>query len=212
MSVIAEAIKAISDMFPIIDPEEDYLTIVAAEEKIAATESQRKREIEEAQANMKGEPLSQMSEPLVLNQRTALVKLLEAARISSKRPASVPSEQAHAKVLNELDRTKLDLMKSISDMESHVASQEAELTKLKDEAHRLEEYDPAAEHTKELAGSALRLRMYEKLGFEPVFDKKGVLMKMLVHSAQSGDLHVVPMDGQKSDFEQSRHLWKLASS
>ncbi|KNZ75452.1 putative kinetochore protein spc24 [Termitomyces sp. J132] len=182
-------------MFPIIDPEEDYLTIVAAEEKIAATESQRKREIEEAQANMK-----------------ALVKLLEAARISSKRPASVPSEQAHAKVLNELDRTKLDLMKSISDMESHVASQEAELTKLKDEAHRLEEYDPAAEHTKELAGSALRLRMYEKLGFEPVFDKKGVLMKMLVHSAQSGDLHVVPMDGQKSDFEQSRHLWKLASS
>ncbi|KAG6885996.1 hypothetical protein C0993_006112 [Termitomyces sp. T159_Od127] len=83
-----------------------------------------------------------------------LVKLLEAARISSKRPASVPSEQAHAKALNELDRTKLDLMKSISDMESLVASQEAELTKLKDEARRLEEYDPALEHQKELGSSA----------------------------------------------------------
>ncbi|KAG6897298.1 hypothetical protein C0992_002740 [Termitomyces sp. T32_za158] len=187
--------KAIRDMLPIIDPEEDYLTIVAAEEKISSTESRRKKEIEEAQGNMK-----------------ALVKLLEAARISSKRPASVPSEQAHAKALNDLDRTKLDLMKSISDMESLVANQEAELTKLKDEARRLEEYDPALEHQKELGGSALRLRMYEKLGFEPVFDKEGVLVKMLVHSAQSGDLHVVPMDGKKGNFEQSQFLWKLASS
>ena len=82
------------------------------------------------------------------------MKLLEAARISSKRPASVPSQQAHAKMLNELDKTKLDLMKSISDMESLVASQEAELTKLKDEARRLEDYDPASEHTKDLGSLA----------------------------------------------------------
>ena len=44
-------------MLPIIDPEEDYLTIVAAEERIAATESRRKKEIEEAQGNMKGESI-----------------------------------------------------------------------------------------------------------------------------------------------------------
>ncbi|KAG6838579.1 hypothetical protein C0991_010462, partial [Blastosporella zonata] len=157
--------KAIRDMLPIIDPEEDYLTIVNAEEKISATELRRKKELDEAQANVK-----------------ALSKRLEAARISSKRPASVPSEQAHAKLLNELDRTKLDLMKSISDMEGLVANQEAELASLKDDARQLEEYDPALAHKKELDGTALRLRMYEKMGFEPIFDKKGALIKMLVRT------------------------------
>lgn len=41
-------------MLPIIDPEEDYLTIVAAEEKIASTEARRKKELEEAHSNLKG--------------------------------------------------------------------------------------------------------------------------------------------------------------
>jgi len=48
-------------MLPIIDPEEDYLTIVAAEEKIASVESQRKKELEEAYTNLKGK-LSSWSE------------------------------------------------------------------------------------------------------------------------------------------------------
>ncbi|KAG6888479.1 hypothetical protein C0995_007905 [Termitomyces sp. Mi166 len=199
-------------MLPIIDPEEDYLTIVAAEEKIAATESRRKKEIEESQGNLKGELFSYTREAA-----GGSPNIIQAPCI---RPFGTGTCE---------DKTKLDLMKSISDMESLVASQEAELTKLKDEARQLEEYDPALEHKKELGGSALRLRMYEKLGFEPVFDKKGALVKILVRStkllfvfydqilnpttgAQSGDLHVVPMDGQKSDFAQSRLLWKLASS
>jgi kinetochore protein Spc24 len=42
-------------MLPIIDPEEDYLTIVAAEEKIAAAEARRKKELEEAYTNLKGQ-------------------------------------------------------------------------------------------------------------------------------------------------------------
>ena len=46
--------KAIRDMRPIIDPEEDYLTIVAAEESIAASEAKRKKQMEEAHANLKG--------------------------------------------------------------------------------------------------------------------------------------------------------------
>ncbi|KAG6831300.1 hypothetical protein H0H92_011507 [Tricholoma furcatifolium] len=181
-------------MLPIIDPEDDYLTIVAAEEKIAATEARRKKELEEAHANMK-----------------ALAKILEAARISSKRPASVPSEQAHAKMVNELDRTKLDLMKSITDMEGHIANQEAELAKLKDEVRQLEQQDPAMEHDNELDATALRLRVYEKMGFQPIFDKKGALVKMVVRT-QSGDFHVVPLDEEQSAFEQSRLLWKAASS
>lgn len=45
-------------------------------------------------------------------------------------------------------------MKAISDMQSEIGSKEAELAALKDEARKLEEYDPAAEHEKELDGSA----------------------------------------------------------
>jgi len=51
---IHEAIKAIRDMRPIIDPEEDYLTIVAAEESIATSEAKRRKQLEEAHANLKG--------------------------------------------------------------------------------------------------------------------------------------------------------------
>lgn len=38
-----------------MDPEEDYMTIVAAEEKIASSEAARKKELEDAQANLKGQ-------------------------------------------------------------------------------------------------------------------------------------------------------------
>jgi len=83
-----------------------------------------------------------------------LSRVLEAARVSSTRPASVPSEQAHAGTLNDLDSGRLSLAKSISDTETMVVNREAELAALKDEARRLELYDPANEHEKELDGSA----------------------------------------------------------
>lgn len=44
-------------MLPIMDPDEDYMTIVAAEEQISSAEARRKKELEEAHANLKG-PLS----------------------------------------------------------------------------------------------------------------------------------------------------------
>ncbi len=73
--------------------------------------------------------------------------------MSSTRPASVPSANAHAALLNELDSGKLSLMKSISDMEGMITAKEAELARLKEEARRLEEEDPALEHEKELDSS-----------------------------------------------------------
>lgn len=79
---------------------------------------------------------------------------MDAARISSTRPASVPSENAHTATLNELDGTRLSLAKAISDSEALVASREAELANLKEEARRLELYDPENEHEKQLDGSA----------------------------------------------------------
>ena len=79
---------------------------------------------------------------------------MEAARISSKRPGTIPSAEAQAASLNELDSSRISLAKSISDMEGLIASREAELALLKEEARKLEDYDPAVEHEKELDGTA----------------------------------------------------------
>jgi kinetochore protein Spc24, fungi type len=80
--------------------------------------------------------------------------VLEAARISCTRPSSLPSEEAHAATMNELDNSQLSLAKAISEAETLVANREAELARLKEEARKLEQYDPAFEHEKELDGSA----------------------------------------------------------
>ena len=139
-------------MLPIMNPDEDYLTIVAAEEKIASSEAKRKKELEEAHAHLKGWCLDLEFIP----HSTALVALsrvLEAARISCTRPSSIPSEEAHTATMNELDSGRLSLAKAISDAEALAANREAELSTLKEETRRLELYDPAAEHEKELDGS-----------------------------------------------------------
>jgi kinetochore protein Spc24 len=83
----------------------------------------------------------------------ALTRVLEAARMSCTRPSSVASEEAHAAIMNELDSNRLSLAKAISDAETLAANREAELSRLKEEARKLELYDPAVEHEKELDGS-----------------------------------------------------------
>ncbi|KAK7043655.1 hypothetical protein VNI00_008266 [Paramarasmius palmivorus] len=191
---ISEAVKAIQDMALMIDPDEDYLTIVAAEEKFAASEAKRKKELEEAHANLK-----------------SLAKILEAARNSSTRPKSVPSAESHAATLNELDRFKLSLAKSISDAEEQLASREAELASLKEDARALEDCDPALDHEKELDGTALRLTIYKGLGFQPVVERDGSVNRILIKS-QSGEIHRVQLNGRKDDSENIRQMWDLAAS
>jgi len=191
---VHEAITLIRDMLPIMNPDEDYLTIVAAEEKTASSEARRKKELEEAHVNLK-----------------ALTRALEAARISCTRPSSVPSEEAHAATMNELDNSRLSLAKAISDAEALAANREAELSVLKEEARRLELYDPAAEHEKELDGSALRLAIFKGLGFEPIVEKDGSINKILVR-AQSGDVHIVDFSDGRTDLEYTQLLWRLVNS
>lgn len=58
----------------------------------------------------------------------------------------MPSEEAHANALNDLDALRLSLAKSINDAEGILASKEAELASLKEECAKLETSDPAAEH------------------------------------------------------------------
>ncbi|KAJ7219117.1 hypothetical protein GGX14DRAFT_515921 [Mycena pura] len=191
---VQEAMEALQGVKAVVVPDDDYLTLVSAEETIAAAETKRRKELDELHSNLK-----------------ALSKILDSARVSSTRPVSVPSAEAQTAILNELDITGLSLAKSIKEAEILVASKEGELASLKEEAQRLEDYDPAAEHEKELDGAALRIQIYSRLGFEPVPDKNGNLVKMLVR-AQSSDIHVVDFNNGKTDFENTQLLWKLASS
>ncbi|KAJ7285676.1 hypothetical protein C8J57DRAFT_1285518 [Mycena rebaudengoi] len=184
---VEEAMEALRTVKAVVVPDDDYLTLVAAEETIAAAEAKRKTELDKVHSTLK-----------------ALSKALEAARISATRPSSVPSAEAHASTLNDLDASRLR-------PEGLMASKEAELAGLKDESRRLEDYDPAAEHEKELDGTVLRLQIYKGLGFEPILDKHGNVTRMLVRS-QSGDIHAVDFNDGKSDFEYTELLWKLASS
>jgi kinetochore protein Spc24 len=41
-------------MAHMMDPDEDYITIAATEQRTAATKANRKKELEEAHANLKG--------------------------------------------------------------------------------------------------------------------------------------------------------------
>ncbi|OJA15188.1 hypothetical protein AZE42_09490 [Rhizopogon vesiculosus] len=181
-------------MTSIIDPADDYLTITAAEEQMKINYARMKKENEEAYADLK-----------------ALSRVLEAAKKSSMRPPNVPSVEQHATHLNELDASRLSLAKAIRDAEGTLASKEAELTALKQEARALEDSDPAKDHQIQLDGSALRLKIYRGLGFEPVLDADGRATKMLVRS-ESGDIHSFPSDGTKSDFDDADQLWRLATS
>ena len=79
---------------------------------------------------------------------------MDAARASSTRPSTVPSLEAHTATLNQLDASRLSLVKAVTDGEGLLASKEAELAALKDEARRLEDYDPALEHESQLDGTA----------------------------------------------------------
>lgn len=156
-------------MVPIIDPEDDYLTIAAAEEQMAITHDMRQKDLHEAHAKLKREfspvslprspslcplsaPLLQYS-PIYTNDcltRTystpELAKVLDAARVSATRPASIPSAEEHVAHMNDLDGTRLSLAKAINDVEGALAGKEAELARLKEEIRTLETSDPAAEH------------------------------------------------------------------
>ncbi|KAL0947088.1 hypothetical protein HGRIS_013229 [Hohenbuehelia grisea] len=190
---LQEAIKLIKEMMPIVDPEEDFNTIVIAEEHIAASEARKRKELDEAHGNLK-----------------ALSRILDAARTSSTRPRSVPSAEAHAAALNELDANRLSLAKAISDYEGLLANKEGEYTALKEEARRLEESDPALDHEKELDGTALKLRIFQGLGFT-VVPHEDRPRKLLVR-AESNDVHPVTLSANDANGDETNRLWDLASS
>ncbi|KAF8844907.1 hypothetical protein BDN67DRAFT_921009 [Paxillus ammoniavirescens] len=189
---LQECIKLIREMTMIIDPGDDYLTITAAEEQMKINYAKAKKENDEAYANLK-----------------VLTRVLDAARKSSTRPPKVPTVEQYAARLNELDVSRLSLVKAIRDAESSLASKEAELAALKEKARELEESDPAQDHQRELDGLTLRLKVFKGMGFEPVVNENAQVTKMLIR-ADSGDVHCAALDG--NNFQRAKCAWKLAIS
>ncbi|KAI0303426.1 hypothetical protein B0F90DRAFT_1816235 [Multifurca ochricompacta] len=187
-----EVIDNIHSITDLVEPEDDLRTIIAVHDQIDKEAAERKKELENAHANLK-----------------TLARVLDAARTSSTRPPSVPSAERHAEKLNNLDAARLSLAKALNDAESAVASQQAELSRLKEELHQLEESEPAAEH--ELDGTPLRLQIYRGLGIEPILDEAGNLDRVLVESA-SHDMHVVKFGSGISDGDLAEQIWKLSLS
>lgn len=170
-----------------------------------------------------------------------MAKALEAARISSTRPPSVPSAEAHTNTLNKLEDARLSLAKAINEMESSLASKESEKARLREELHELEESDPAADH--ELDGTAYVLlccvRSWAHLCLQGYgwrssrewalslswrkarWPKSSSVSHTQRFDSFSGltwapgkevDTHIVDLKDGKAPQETAQLLWKLASS
>ncbi|KAJ7063142.1 hypothetical protein C8F01DRAFT_1250721 [Mycena amicta] len=188
-----QAMQALRGVNDVVNPDDDFYTLADAE----GNHSRHRIKAKEATRRATRESQMLVLSPLA----STLLKVLSA----------VPSAEAHSSALFHLDATRLSLGKSIKEAERLVASKEDQLATLKESVRRLEDCDPAAEHERDLDGAALRLLIYKRLGFEPVLDKHGELVKMLVRS-QSGDIHVVPFSDGKTELEHTTALWKHMSS
>ncbi|KIY51041.1 hypothetical protein FISHEDRAFT_71335 [Fistulina hepatica ATCC 64428] len=190
-----DALKAIREMEQVINPEEDYLAVVAISDAIKRHDERRQRQIDEMSAKLK-----------------VLLKALEAAQASCVRPPAVPSEEDHLKTMNDLDGTRMALAKTISDFEIKLTESNAQAVALRKEADALQAYDPPTEQAKELDGDVARLAIYRGLGLEPISDNTGH-ERMLVRS-QSGDIHILEFPQRTAEiegFDDVQRYWHTAS-
>ncbi|KAF8507273.1 hypothetical protein JB92DRAFT_2815488 [Gautieria morchelliformis] len=185
-------IPIIATMTEHMDPEDDYVMITDAEEHMRMKAAARQKSAEDTRAKLR-----------------ALSRQLEQAKISAARPANAATEQEHAGLMNELEDTRMGLGKAINDGEGLLASREAELLRLREQERVLEDKDVALDHN--LDSTTLRLQICRSLGFEPVLDEAGTVIKMLVRS-ESNEVHSVRLDDHKSDVEYTQLFWDLASS
>lgn len=129
-----------------LDPTEDFDNITTAEEHMRSVAANRAQTLEEQYAELKGTRCIQEDLVFCLHHTAVLSRNLDSAKSSSTRPPTVPSEDAHARTLTDLDALRISLAKSINDAESQLASREAELSALKKQRLELESRDPANEH------------------------------------------------------------------
>ncbi|KAG8900432.1 hypothetical protein FRB99_006042 [Tulasnella sp. 403] len=153
------------------------------------TQARRKEESEDMRAELK-----------------PLAGKLAAARQSCQRPANVPSQAVHAQTISKLDDKRFGLVKAIEEGESALNAKEIEYNQLKAELRELEEKEVTEEV--ELDATAVRLKLYEELGFQWVESKGSADPEVLIRAA-SDEMHVVKLDGSLPETEMKNKLWQL---
>jgi len=117
------------------------MTISAVHDQIDKEPTERRKELQKAHGNLKGTPFLLHRAHCLVNKicrPAAFARVLDAARTSPTRPHSVPSAEQHARNFNHLDAARISLAKALNDADSSVTSEQAELTRLKEELHELE--------------------------------------------------------------------------
>ncbi|KAF9653035.1 hypothetical protein BDM02DRAFT_3265692 [Thelephora ganbajun] len=183
-----DAVQTLQTLRPVIVPDDDFMAVEALQQQIADTQVTRTKDLESINDKLKG-----------------LLRALEAAKISCSRPTSVPSASGHEKTINEHDSNRRSHLKAIDNAEGILTAKESELGALKEKLRGLETKDVAKEVAGGLDSSALRLEIWRAMGFEPIVDSSGRVLKIIVRT-RSGDVHCIEVK------EGGREVWKLAVS
>ncbi|KAL1748120.1 hypothetical protein HDZ31DRAFT_60654 [Schizophyllum fasciatum] len=190
---VKTAISYLREMTGLIDGSDECTTIETADTLLAEKEERRQQELEEATKKYK-----------------AQAKLLEQARKSSTRPASLPTAEAHAAAMNELEDARINLQKAASDLDDKQMATQASLALWRKKLASLNELDQVSQHLEDVDSSVLRLQFFRGLGFEPLLDEDLNLSKVLVRSHFDEDIY--PVEIARDDVSYANELWSLAGS
>ncbi|KAL1709852.1 hypothetical protein EV121DRAFT_252442, partial [Schizophyllum commune] len=181
------------EMTGLIDGSDECNTIETADTLLAEKEEKRRQELEEATAKYR-----------------AQAKLLEQARKSATRPASLPTAEAHAAAMNELEDARINLQKAASDLDDKQMATQASLALWRKKLASLNELDQVSQHLEDVDSSVLRLQLFRGLGFEPLLDDDHRVLKMLVRSHFDEDIY--PVEIERDDISYANELWSLAGT
>lgn len=135
-----------------MDPSEDFLSIVIAEEKMNKVAEKRQEEANRLEERLKG---ARFFARRISDKRLTLfcsvfsvdqLAKLEASRAACTRPPNVPTPEVHVETLNALETAQRNLMKGINNAEGALAEKEGSVSRLRKERATLEVSDPAVEH------------------------------------------------------------------
>ncbi|KZV69648.1 hypothetical protein PENSPDRAFT_608360 [Peniophora sp. CONT] len=186
-----EVIQQMNELAVALNPEDDYLTIVEADEKMSARAAERKKDLDETHERLR-----------------KLASALDAQRASASRPPGVPTAEEHEEMLNAAEEDSQRASKKHIELGDVLASNQSELIRLKKELRELEAENPAEDF--ELDGTALRYYMLKSLGYEPILNAKDRLEKVIVRG-DSGNMYTIQHERGESDEAFQARLWGLAS-
>ncbi|KAK9472243.1 Spc24 subunit of Ndc80-domain-containing protein [Dipodascopsis tothii] len=138
----------------------------------------------------------------------SLARQLDLAKSAGQLNAADAGD-AHSRRMDELEREKFGLAKTINDLEAAHHNTEASLARLKDQLAQLEAEDVhAVESGLQQDSTILLIKIYRSLGITFEKDEMGDFTKAIVRSANN-DLHVLPLDKTYSSFFTANYLWDM---